>query len=149
MTANPQAAVTGSVANQAVQINQGSLSTQSYSRGHACNGAVISVAPYYLASESNANTTSSNSRSFGGQISLSVPLDGTSVELCKELARKRLEKERLDYELVRIKECINIFKSGFKIHPSSPFYPLCADVIPVSAVPKTKAPASSVTSPSS
>lgn len=125
------------MANQAVQINQGSLSTQSFSQGHYCNGPVLSIAPYYLQTET---VTSSNtvSRNFGGQVSISVPLDGGSVELCKQLARNRIEKDRLDYELVRIKECISIFESGYMIHPSSPIYPVCADIIPrnVAAVPK-------------
>ena len=34
VAANPQAMITGSVANQAVQINQGSLSTQSFGGWH-------------------------------------------------------------------------------------------------------------------
>ena len=126
------------MANQAVQINQGSLSTQSFSQGHYCNGPVISLTPYYLATET---ITSSNihSRNFGGQISLSMPLDGSSVELCKQLARHQIEKSRLDYELVRVKECISIYKQGYAIHPSSPFYPICADVIalPVASVPSS------------
>jgi hypothetical protein len=137
VAANPQASINGSVANQAVQINQGSLSTQSFRQGHYCNGAVLSVTPYYLQTET-LTETNMHSRNFGGQVSLSVPLDGSSVELCKQLARNLIEKDRLDYELVRIKECINIFDSGYMIHPNSPFYPVCADVIPrkVSAVTK-------------
>ena len=62
-----------------------------------------------------------------------MPLDGGSVELCKSIARKQEQKVRLDYELVRIKECIAIYQKGFKIHPSSPFFPVCADVIPLTA----------------
>ena len=107
VAANPVAAISGSVANQAVQINQGSLSTQSFATGHYCNGPVISITPYYLQTESFTSVYATN-RNYGGQISLSMPLDGSSVELCKALARQRLEKGRLDYELVRIKECINI-----------------------------------------
>ena len=81
-----------------------------------------------LQTESMASSFST-SASYGGQISLSMPLDGSSVELCKALARRELEKERLDYELIRIKECINIYEKGYTIHPDSPFYPMCADVI--------------------
>ena len=115
------------MANQAVQINQGSLSTQSFSQGHYCNGPVLSIAPYYLQTET---ITGSNmhSRNFGGQISISMPLDGGSVELCKQLARTRIEKQRLDIELVRVKECISILKSGYRIKPGTPFYAICADV---------------------
>ncbi len=75
------------------------------------------------------------SASYGGQISLSMPLDGSAVEICKELGRRQLDKSRLDYELVRIKECINIYKAGFQILPASPFYPICADIVPIAAAP--------------
>ena len=135
--ANPQAAITGSVANQAVQINQGSLSTQSYGKGHYCNGSVLSITPYVMQTESRQSIKHwpSISQNFGVQASLSVPLDGGAVELCKELARRKIEKERLDYELVRVKECVKIMKLGYTLRPDSPFYAICADVIPVSALP--------------
>lgn len=110
-----------------MQINQGSLSTQSFAQGHYCNGPVISIAPYYLQTET-VTSASMASRNFGGQISISIPLDGGSVELCKQLARSRIEKNRLDYELVRIKECISILQTGFRIKPGTPMYPICADV---------------------
>ena len=63
-----------------------------------------------------------------------MPLDGGAVETCKALARTRLQKEKLDYELVRVKECINILRTGFTIHPSSPFYPICQDVVPIASL---------------
>lgn len=135
VAANPQASISGSVANQAVQINQGSLSTQSFGGNHFCNGPVISITPYYMKTETFTSVYTSN-RNFGGQVSLSAPLDGGAVELCKAMAKQKLEKSRLDYELVRIKECINIHKSGYTIHKSSPFYLICADVLVVSDEPK-------------
>ena len=138
--ANPQASISGSVANQAVQINQGSLSTQSFSQGHYCNGPVLSFTPYYLQTQNTPNP--SQSQNFGGQISLSVPLDGGSVETCKALAARRLEKERLDYELVRVKECIGIFERGFTLVPGSPFYQVCADVVPIASLSRTSEEAS-------
>lgn len=141
VSANPQAAITGSVANQAVQINQGSLSTQSFGGNIHCNSAVISFTPYILSTENWASTYS-KSRNTGGQVSLSIPLDGGAVERCKALAKIQIEKTRLDYELIRVKECINIFERGFMIHPSSQFYPLCADVIPIAAAPKSEPEAS-------
>lgn len=136
MAANPQAAITGSVANQAVQINQGSLSTQSYGGGIYCNGAVVSVTPYVMGTENYGNIYSS-SNNYGVQVSLSMPLDGGAVERCKALAQIQIDKGRLDYELVRIKECINIYQQGFMIHPSSPFYSVCADVIPIASLAPT------------
>ena len=138
VAANPQASISGAVANQAVQINQGQLSTQSFDRGHYCNGAVLSFTPYVMQTESHYVEAVPLTRNFGGQISLSVPLDGGAVETCKSLARTRLQKEKLDYELVRVKECINILRTGFTIHPSSPFYPICADVVPIASLDRTK-----------
>ena len=138
MAANPQAAITGSVANQAVQINQGSLSTQSYGGGIYCNGSVVSITPYVMGTENYGNIYSS-SNNFGIQVSLSMPLDGGAVERCKALAQIQIDKGRLDYELVRIKECINIYQQGFMIHPQSPFYSVCADVIPIASLAPTSA----------
>ena len=148
VAANPQAAISGSVSNQAVQINQGSLSTQSFGGGIYCNGSVISFTPYYMTTE-NYGGTYSNSNNAGAQISLSMPLDGGAVERCKALAQIQIEKGRLDYELVRIKECINIYEKGFMIHPSSEFYPICADVIPIASVPRSEEGQPSATSPAS
>ena len=138
VSANPQASISGAVANQAVQINQGSLSTQSFSRGHYCNGAVLSISPYYLQTESHYKEAVPLNRNFGGQLTISVPLDGGAVETCKALGRVALQKQRLDYELVRVKECINIYKSGFMIHPKSPFFPICQDVIPLPSIASAK-----------
>lgn len=141
MTAQPQASIAGSVANQAVQINQGSLSLQSFSKGNSCNGTVLSVTPYVLQNEAIVPTSSRN-RTFGGQVSISMPLDFDAVDLCKNVARRTLEKLRLDYELVRIKECMSIYQKGFRIDPRSSFAPICADVIPIAAVPTSEPVAS-------
>jgi hypothetical protein len=148
VAANPQAAITGSVANQAVQINQGSLSSQAFGSGIVCNGAVISVTPYVMGTENYGNIYSS-SNNFGVQVSMSMPLDGGSVERCKALAQIQIEKGRLDYELVRVKECINIYKQGFMIDPRSPFGVLCADVIPIAAEPTSEEASASSSSPAS
>ena len=118
-----------------MQINQGSLSTQSFKQGHYCNGPIVSFAPYVLQTEAPQSLT----RNFGGQLSLSVPLDGGSVELCKSLAKVALQKQRLDYELVRIKECINIFKAGFQIRKESPFNQICSDVVPIASLTRKEA----------
>ena len=142
VSARPQASITGSVANQAVQINQGSLSTQSFGNNIFCNGAVISFTPYIMSTENYGNSYS-NSNNAGAQVSLSMPLDGGAVERCKALAQIQIDKGRLDYELVRIKECINIFESGFMIHPDSAFYPVCADVMPIAALSPNSDQASS------
>jgi len=147
--ARPQASISAGATNQSVQFNQMTLSTQSFDRGHFCNGGVINIAPYYLQSE-NFHSSYSSNRNYGGQISFSFPLDGGSVETCKALARKKLQKETLSYELVRIKECLNIYEKGFMIRPGSRFAIICDDIVPIaSRAPKSTAPASSAASPAS
>ena len=94
----------------------------------------MSFTPYVLQTESHYVEAVPLNRNFGAQLSISVPLDGGAVETCKSLARIKLQKERLDYELVRVKECINILRTGFTIHPSSPFYPICQDVVPIASL---------------
>ena len=133
--ANPVATSTGSVSNQAVQINQGSYSQQGYGNGHTCNSSTLVLTPFYLGNDvNNPEAAYTRNQNFGAQVSLSMPLDFEMVRLCKELARRKIEKERLDYELVRILKCIEIKKAGYMIHPSSPYASVCADVVEASSV---------------
>jgi hypothetical protein len=136
--ANPVATSSGSVSNQAVQINQGSYSQQGYGNGHTCNSSTLVLTPFfYLGNDvNNPEAAYIRNQNFGAQVSLSVPLDFEMVRLCKELAKRKLEKERLDYELVRILKCVEIKKAGYTIHPSSPYAGVCADVVPIAAARK-------------
>lgn len=135
--ANPVATSTGSVSNQAVQINQGSYSQQGYGNGHTCNSSTLVFTPFYLGNDvNNVEAPYLRNQNYGAQVSLSLPLDFEMVRLCKELARRKIEKERLDYELVRILKCVEIKKAGYTIHPSSPYAGVCADVVEASAVRK-------------
>jgi len=77
----------------------------------------------------------SGNANYGFQMSFSVPLDREAVNLCKDMARAKLSKERLDYELVRVLKCAELLKSGYAIRVESSFAVLCADVFPV---PKSK-----------
>ena len=88
--ANPQASSTGSVTNSAVQINQGSYSTQGFASGHYCNSGTVVFTPFYLGGDFHPQYT--RSQSFGAQISFSVPLDGSITEICKELGLKKFKK---------------------------------------------------------
>jgi hypothetical protein len=146
--ANPVATSTGSVSNQAVQINQGSYSQQSYGPGHQCNSSTLVFTPFYLGNDVHPEPYVRN-QNFGAQVSFSVPLDFEMVRLCKELAKRKLEKERLDYALVRALKCAELFKTGFKIRDDSPYAPLCADVVPIAAVAPTSAQVSPAVSESS
>ena len=100
------------------------------------------ITPFYLGNDVTADPYVRN-QNFGTQVSVSVPLDFEMVNLCKELARRKLEKERLDYALVRALKCAELLKLGYKIREDSPFAPVCADVVPIAAV----VPSSTAASP--
>ena len=70
---------------------------------------------------------------WGFQINFMVPLDGSIVERCKALGARQEEKMKLDYELVRIKECASLQQKGFMLLPGSRVYNICSDVIPIAS----------------
>ena len=73
---------------------------------------------------------------WGAQINFMVPLDGSITEQCKAIGKRQEEKMRLDYELVRIKECASLQAKGFTLRPGSDLEHICHDVVPISALTK-------------
>lgn len=77
-------------------------------------------------------------QNMGAQLSINIPLDGSITEMCKELARKRLrmeqqklDKDQLDYHLVRALKCAELYEKGFMIHPEAKLASLCSDVVSI------------------
>ena len=138
VTAAPQASSSGSVSNQAIQINQGGYSTQSFGRGHYCNSSTLTVTPFYTGNDNHPNYT--RGQNFGIQATMSFPLDGEMVSTCKNLAKKKLEKERLDYALVRALKCAELLSMGYMIRPESPYSVICSDVVPIVVAPTSTDP---------
>lgn len=113
--------------------NSGAPSRQFFGANSNCNGTTAQVTPFYMGNdtipmESQGYVRNNN---WGMQVSLSIPLDGSMVELCKSIARKHEQKMRLDYELVRALKCTEIMKSGFTFRPGSRVEILCHDIIPI------------------
>ena len=129
--ANPQASSTGSVTNSAVQINQGSYSTQGLGTGHYCNSGTVVFTPFYLGAGFHPEYT--RSENYGAQISFAIPIDGSSQEICKELGRKKIQQKRIDILLTRIRECTAMYEKGYMIRPNSPYSAICDDVVPIAA----------------
>ena len=129
--ANPQASSTGSVTNSAVQINQGSYSTQGLGSGHFCNSGTVVFTPFYLGA--GFHPEYSRSENYGAQISFAIPLDGSAQEICKELGRKKIQQKRVDILLTRIRECAAMYEKGYMIRPNSPYSAICDDVVPIAA----------------
>jgi len=129
--ANPIAAATGNVTNQAVQFqNNGAPSRQQFTGGNSCNGTTMTVSPFYMGNDTLPQGYTRNNN-YGMQLNFSVPLDGGMIEQCKQIARRHEEKLRLDYELVRALKCTEIMKAGFTFRPGSRVEVLCHDIVPI------------------
>ena len=80
--------------------------------------------------------TRNYSTSVGLSATLSLPLDGSLQEQCKEAAATQialqgqmLANKRLDFELARLKNCGELIQKGIQFHPRSPYAKVCADVV--------------------
>lgn len=133
--AAPSASSSGSVQNQAVQINQGKLGEHSFGVGHGCQTPVMTFTPFFLGNDVRPKNYVRN-QNYGAQISITVPLDGGMQELCKQLAKEKIAKEKLRYELERLKNCAEVMTKGFTFHQDSPFWVLCSDVVPIASKPQ-------------
>ena len=147
-TSNPVAAATGNVTNQAVQIqNNGAPSRQIIGPNISCNGATMTFSPFYMGNHTTPYDDEMTQQSYtvaenwGGQINFMVPLDGSIVERCKSIGARQEEKMKLDYELVRVKNCAELQQRGLMIRPGTRVYHMCSDVIPISAFKKQVAAA--------
>jgi len=129
--ANPVAAATGNVTNQAVQFqNNGAPSRQQFTGGNSCNGATMTFSPFYMGNDVLPDSYTRNNN-YGAQLNFSIPLDGSMIEQCKQLAKRHEEKMRLDYEIVRALKCAELMKSGFTFRPGSRVEVLCHDIVPI------------------
>ena len=136
-TSNPVAAATGNVTNQAVQFqNNGAPSRQMFGANSSCNGATMTFSPFYMGNDTIPYKHDGYVRSnnFGAQVNFSVPLDGSMIELCKQIARRHEQKMRLNYEMVRALKCTEIMKAGFTFRPGSRVEVLCHDIVPIVSV---------------
>lgn len=136
-SSNPVAAATGNVTNQAVQFqNNGAPSRQIFGPNNSCNGATMTFSPFYMGNdtvpmESDGYVKNNN---WGAQLNFMIPLDGSMIEQCKQMARRHEQKARLDYELVRALKCTEIMKAGFTFRPGSRVEVLCHDIVPIVSI---------------
>jgi hypothetical protein len=98
----------------------------------SCNGATFNVTPFYLGNDSIASSYQ-RSNNWGIQAGVTVPLDGSITEMCKQMARRKLEKERLDYELVRALKCADLIEKGYTFRPDHPLHVVCEHVVSIEA----------------
>ena len=147
--ANPVAAATGNVTNQAVQFqNNGAPSRQHYGPHISCNGATMTFSPFYMGNHTKPwdidedgmrPSSYTMAENWGGQINFMIPLDREGLDRCRSIAARQEEKMRLDYELVRVLKCAELQQKGFMLLPTSDIGHMCSDVIPIKTWEKAKA----------
>ena len=145
----PRAQATSNNTNQSVQFNNnGAPSRQHFGGNVSCNGPTLVVTPFHLEAHADPIPAEDYTRAqnFGAQLSINIPLDGSITEMCKDLVRKKLkaeqqklDKDQLDYHLVRALKCAELYEKGFMIHPDSKLGPsLCADVVSIDVYRKSQ-----------
>jgi len=96
----------------------------------------MTFSPFYMGNDTipyeHENYVRSNN--YGAQLNFSVPLDGSMIELCKQIANRHEQKMRLEYELARALKCTEIMKAGFTFRPGSRVEVLCHDIIPIVSI---------------
>ena len=132
--ANPQATSSGQAVNQAIQVTGTNNFQQTYGGGIQCQTSTLAVSPFSIQGWTYPDAYTSND--VGVAATVSFPLDGGAVELCKEAARTQIarqqaeaDKAALDYNIVRALKCSELIRGGAFLHPSSPYAGLCQDVI--------------------
>ena len=134
VVAAPQASSSGNVTNQAVQVTNTNLFQNTYGGGIQCQGTTLAISPFAIGGWSAPESNVKNDVGIAG--TLSVPLDGGAVELCKQAARTQIKRQQaeadkasLDYNLVRALKCTEFIQAGAFFHPSSEYGRLCEDIV--------------------
>ena len=97
----------------------------------------MTFSPFYMGNHTTPFDEDMSQQSYtvaenwGMQLNFMIPLDGSIVERCKALGARQEEKMKLDYELVRIKNCADLQSKGFMLLPGTRVYHICSDVIPI------------------
>jgi len=76
------------------------------------------------------------SNQWGAQLNFMVPLDWSTIDRCKSIAKRKEQKMQLDYELVRALKCAEIQQKGFTFRPGSRVEHMCHDIVPISQLTK-------------
>ena len=139
-TAAPESTATGNVTNQAVQFqNNGAPSRQQYGSGIVCNGPTMTLSPFYMGNDSVPYDYEGYQKNnqWGAQLNFMVPLDWSTIDRCKSIAKRKEQKMQLDYELVRALKCAELQQKGFTFRPGSRVEHMCHDVVPIVSILST------------
>jgi len=122
--------------------NNGAPSRQHYGPNISCNGSTMTFSPFYMGNNTQPYDPEAyvENENYGFQINFMIPLDQSGLKQCRRIAARQEEKMRLDYELVRALKCAELQQKGFMIHPKSPFYTMCSDIVSIASYIKQNTP---------
>ncbi len=100
------------------------------------DGNLINPGDILYYQENYSNNKDSLGINFGAALTFTFPLDNRFQDACLKSATTQekiqsqiLSKERLNYELARLKTCGTLLRDGIQFKKSSKFYALCEDII--------------------
>ena len=95
----------------------------------------MTFSPFYMGNDVMPDQYT-RTNNFGAQLNFSIPLDGSMIEQCKQIAKRHEQQMRLTYELTRALKCTEIMKAGFTFRPGSRVEVLCHDIVPIVSLTK-------------
>ena len=114
------------------------FNTPVYNEATDSDGNYTNAGEILFYRENYSGNKDSTSFNFGIAATISVPLDRKFQNAClksattqEKIQRQILSKERLNYELARLKNCGTLYRDGIRFKESSKYYSLCEDIIVV------------------
>ena len=109
--------------------------TPVYNEATDSNGNLTNAGEILFHRENYSGNKDATSFNFGIAATISVPLDKRFQDAClksattqEKIQRQILSKERLNYELARLKNCGQLYRDGIRFTKDSKYYSLCEDV---------------------
>jgi hypothetical protein len=109
--------------------------TPVYNEATDSNGNLTNAGEILFYRENYSGNKDATSFNFGIAATISVPLDKRFQNAClksattqEKIQRQVLSKERLNYELARLKNCGQLYRDGIRFSKDSKYYSLCEDV---------------------
>ena len=109
--------------------------TPVYNEATDDNGNLTNAGEILFYRENYSGNKDATSFNFGIAATISVPLDKRFQDAClksattqEKIQRQILSKERLNYELARLKNCGQLYRDGIRFTKDSKYYSLCEDV---------------------
>ena len=99
----------------------------------------MTFSPFYMGNDTEPQTEDGYviSENWGFQINFMVPLNRDLTKQCERMAESQIQKNKLDFELVRALKCAELQQKGFTLLPGSRVYHICSDVVPIQSLLKT------------